>query len=241
MNYKIAVSYDGTMFHGWAKQKNVRTVQQEIETLLSKVFNKNITINGSGRTDSYVHAIEQVFSFKVKNNNITPHKLLNILNKIKPNDIRFISVKKINDKFHARFSSKLKTYQYVINLGRENVFNNNYVYNYRHTINLKLLKSTAKLFIGEHDFKSFSRSKLENTVRIINKINFKKQDDKLLIIIKGNGFLRNMVRMIVGSLLDVNENKKTTDDIKKLLSNPIKGSAVTKVPGCGLYLKKIQY
>jgi tRNA pseudouridine38-40 synthase len=209
--------------------------------LLLKVFERKINIEGSSRTDSYVHAIGQVFSFKIDNDSLPPKKILQILNKIKPRDINFVSIKKVNDKFHARFNSKSKTYEYVINLGKENVFNNNYVYNYHHKINLALLKKASKLLIGKHNFKSFSRSELENTTRTIKKINFKITDDKLTITIVGDGFLRNMVRMILGSLLDVNENKKTLNDIVILLNNPIKGSCITKLPGCGLYLKKIKY
>lgn len=241
MNYKAIVSYDGTLFHGWAKQKNVRTVQQEIEDLLFKIFNEKINIYGSSRTDAYVHAIGQVFNFKIKNNNLKPNKLIKILNRVKPNDIKFISIKKVNDKFHAQYSAKSKIYEYIVNLGKENVFNNNYVLNYHHKVNLMLLKKVSKLFVGKHDFKSFSRSELENTIRTIHYIKFKKQSNKLIITINGNGFLRNMVRMIIGSLLDVNENKKTIADIKNLLNNPIKGSAITKVLACGLFLKKINY
>jgi tRNA pseudouridine38-40 synthase len=209
--------------------------------LLSKILDEKIRVEGSSRTDAYVHAIEHVFSFKTKNTSLKPSKLLSILNLTKPSDIKFISIKKVNDKFHARFSSKFKIYEYVINLGKENVFNNNYVYNYQYPIKLPLLKKVSKLFIGQHDFRSFSRSELENTIRTIQYIKFKKHDDKLIISIKGDGFLRNMVRMIIGSLLDVNENKKNIQDINKLLINPIKGSAISKAPARGLYLKKVIY
>lgn len=241
INYKVVVGYDGTLFHGWAKQKNVRTVQQEIEELLFKIFNERITIFGSGRTDAYVHAIGQVFSFKVKNNNLKPEKILEILNVIKPSDISFKSIKKVSNNFHARFSSKLKIYEYIINLNKENVFENNYVYNYHRHINLKSLKKVSKLLIGKHDFKSFSRSQTSNTIRTIKYIKFKNNQNKLTITICGDGFLRNMVRMIIGSLLDINENKKTSDDIIRLLNNPIKGSAISKIKACGLYLKKVIY
>jgi tRNA pseudouridine38-40 synthase len=241
MNYKVIVSYDGTSFHGWAKQKDVRTVQQTIEELLSKIFDKKINIEGSGRTDAYVHAIEQVFSFKVKDSSFKPQKLLNILNTIKPSDIQFRSIKLVNDKFHARYLAKYKIYHYVINLHKENVFENNYIHNYKHKVDLKLMKKCARLFVGKHDFKSFSRSELTNTTRTIRYIKFKKQNNKLTISICGDGFLRNMVRMIVGSLFDINEGIKQLSDITKLLTHPLKGSAISKAPARGLYLLKVIY
>jgi tRNA pseudouridine38-40 synthase len=112
---------------------------------------------------------------------------------------------------------------------------------YTHNINLPLIKKTAKLFIGKHNFKSFSTSELDDTIRIISSITFQKLNNHLTITIKANGFLRNMVRMIVGALLDVNERKKNIEQIKELLNNPEKGSSITKVKGCGLYLYKVNY
>jgi tRNA pseudouridine38-40 synthase len=143
--------------------------------------------------------------------------------------------------FHARFSAHNKTYQYVVNTGDYNVFKSRYELFYNRPIDLKLLKKTSKLFIGTHDFKSFSTSILDDTIRTINYIKFKSLNNSLIITINGDGFLRNMVRMIIGSLLDVNEHKKTMEHVAQLLKDPFKGSAITKVNGCGLYLLKVNY
>jgi tRNA pseudouridine38-40 synthase len=241
MNYLVTLSYDGSNFHGWAKQHNVRTVQEEIEKILQKIFNQPVPIHGSGRTDAYVHAIEQAFSFNVKKSKIQPHALLKGLRNLSPDDVYFIKVKVNEGMFHARFNAKNKTYQYVINNGKFNLFQNKYELFYPYQINLPLLKKGAKLLLHAHDFKSFSTSDLEDTIRTINYIKFKKNKNYLYITINGNGFLRNMVRMIVGSLLDLNETKKTLNTFKELLDRPKKGAAVTKAKAGGLYLLKVNY
>lgn len=241
MNYLVTISYDGSNFHGWAKQNSVRTIQSEVEKILQKIFNQSITIHGSGRTDAYVHAIAQTFSFIVKNSKIQPYALLKTLRNLSPDDIYFINVKVNEGMFHARFNAKNKTYQYVINNDKYDLFKNHYELFYPHKLNLPLLKKGAKLLIGTHDFKSFSTSDLNDTVRTINYIKFKKNKKHLFITINGDGFLRNMVRMIVGSLLDLNEHKKTIKDIQLLLNHPKKGSAITKIKASGLYLLKVNY
>jgi tRNA pseudouridine38-40 synthase len=209
--------------------------------MLQKIFNRSISVYVSGRTDAHVHAIAQTFSFNVKKIKIKPQVLLLALRKLSPSDIYFVKVKENDAMFHARFNTKNKTYQYVVNFDKYDVFKANYELFYPTKINLPLLKKGAKLFVGEHDFKSFTTSVFENTVRKINYIHFKKNQSKLFIIVNGNGFLRNMVRMIVGSLLDLNENKKTLNDLKKLLKEPAKGNAITKARACGLYLLKVNY
>jgi tRNA pseudouridine38-40 synthase len=219
----------------------VRTVQEDIENILKKVFDQPITIHSSGRTDAYVHAIGQTFSFNVKKSQIQPKSLIVALRNLSPSDIYFTKIQINEGMFHARFNAKNKTYQYIINLGNYDLFRSRYELFYKKPIKLPLLKKAAKLLIGTHDFKSFSTSELPDTVRTINYIKFKKTKQGLLITVNGNGFLRNMVRMIVGSLLDLNENKKTIADFQQLLAKPAKGSAITKAKGCGLYLMKVNY
>jgi tRNA pseudouridine38-40 synthase len=219
----------------------VRTVQEEIEKIIKKIFDQNITIQCSGRTDAYVHAIGQTFSFNVKKSKINPKALLLALRSSGPTDIYFVNVKQVDGMFNARFSAKNKTYQYVINTSKYDLFKTNYELYYPTKINLTLLKKASKLLVGEHDFKSFSTSELDNTIRKINYIKFKKTKTHLLVEVNGNGFLRNMVRMIIGSFIDLNEGKKTILDIKNLLANPQKGSAINKIQAKGLYLIKVNY
>jgi tRNA pseudouridine38-40 synthase len=185
--------------------------------------------------------VAQIFSFNVKKSKIQPYPLLKALRNLSPDDIYFVKVKVNEGMFHARFNAKNKTYQYVINNGKFDLFRDKYELFYSNKINLPLLKKGAKLLIGTHDFKSFSTSELTDTIRTINYIKFKKNKNHLYITINGNGFLRNMVRMIIGSLLDLNVNKKTLDDFKQLLKEPKKGSAISKAKAGGLYLLKVNY
>lgn len=241
MNLKVKVSYDGTFFCGWAKQNNNISVQQTIEDALSEVLDEKINIFASGRTDKYVHAIDQCFNFKIKNIKIPLCKLKEILNNRFKNKIYIKSIAKIDDSFHSRFSIKSKTYLYKINTGKNNIFESNYVYQYCKNINLKKIKTIIPMFIGEKNFLSFSTSDVENTIRKINKISISKKSEYVLIQINGNGFLRNMVRMIVATFLNYNEDKITVENINQLFQIPKKGNAINKAPGCGLYLFKTFY
>ena len=241
MNYLVDISYDGCNYHGWAKQKNNESVQQTIENCLSRIYQQKINIIGSGRTDTGVHAIHQYFSFCENKVNLTPVKLIKALNSQLPYDIRINKIKNMDNSFNARYDAKSKTYLYVINIGKFNIFKNRYLLNYNKPIDLVLWKKAIKLFIGNHNFLSFSKSELSNTNRTINDIKIIKSKDIIKVYITGNGFLRNMVRMIIGSLIDLNDHKKSIADIKRLIDNPKKGLAITLASPCGLYLYEVIY
>ncbi|MDD7686150.1 MAG: tRNA pseudouridine(38-40) synthase TruA [Mycoplasmataceae bacterium] len=242
MNYLVDVSYDGSGYFGWAKQPNKTTIQGTIESALKAIYKNEIKIIGSGRTDAGVHALHQHFNFKESVANIPCEKLKVILNSLLPNDIRINSIDVVDDNFHALHNIVKKTYEYVINTDENlDLFNNRFVYNYCKPINEKLTNDVVKLFIGEHNFLSFSTSILPNTVRTIYDIQVHHTNKKTWITFTGNGFLRNMVRMLVGAIIDVNENKKTLDDIVFLLNNPSKGKSNTIAPANGLYLKSAEY
>jgi tRNA pseudouridine38-40 synthase len=216
-------------------------VQGEIEDILKQIHKESISINASGRTDAFVHALEQTFSFKSKKIKLKPNILLQALRNLSPDDIYFKSVREVDGMFHARFSAHSKIYKYEIDTKHYDVFKNNYVLFYPHKINLQLMKQATKLLIGKHDFKSFSTSDLEDTIREVYQINLKHTNNHLTITVKANGFLRNMVRMLVGTLLDINEHKKQLSDINQLLNSPKKGSSISKAKACGLYLYKVNY
>ena len=241
MNYLVDISYDGNNYHGWSKQKNNVTIQQTIEESLSSIYKKKIDIVGSGRTDTKVHAIHQYFNFHENEINLSIEKLINALKYKIPTDVKINSIKVVDDNFNARYDAKSKTYLYLINTNDFDLFKNNYLLNYNKPINLDLWIQAKELFIGTHDFLSFSKSFLANTTRTINEIKILNYKGLIKIYINGNGFLRNMVRMIIGSLIDLNENKKSLSDIKRLISNPKKGSANTLANPCGLYLYKVNY
>lgn len=242
MNYKLTISYNGARFYGFAKQKDLRTVQGTIEKALNDLFDLNISIFGSGRTDRYVHAIEQVISFKNKNLNLDPISLMNAINSKLDNDIRVLSTEIVDDKFHARFSAKTKTYLYKVNINEKyNPIESEIIYQYNKKIDMSIFKKYAEMIIGEHNFLSFSTSEIENTVRVISNFNYWIVEDILIFSITGNGFLRNMVRMIIGVFFDLIENKITFLDVQNYLKYPKKGKAIRKMNGCGLYLYKVNY
>lgn len=242
MNYKFIVAYKGTNYAGWAIQKNQLTIQEMILKAFLECFKVKVSIIGSGRTDKYVHAYAQVFNIKTEEITLDPINLLNAINTYLPNDIILTDCEIVDNKFHARFNAVAKTYIYHINTNNIfDIFNQEIIYQYCKPINVNLLNDLKKVFLGKHNFLSFSTSEIKDTVRIIDDIEISESSGIVSIKIKGNGFLRNMVRMIVGVMLAYNENKINLSDIKNLLNNPSKGKAIWKAPGCGLYLLKVDY
>lgn len=242
MNYKLNISYKGTAYSGFAKQKNNITIQGIIEEKIKELFNVDVILFASGRTDKYVHAIQQTINIKHKLLNYEPDVIKNALNSKLPKDITINQCEIIDDNFHARFNSKNKTYLYKLNLDKKfNIFEQDIVYQYNNPIDYKKLNEYIDLIIGKHDFLSFSTSELNNTIRTIIDIKYDVKDNILFFYITGDGFLRNMVRMIIGVFLNYNENKISLNDIKKLLQFPKKGSGIRKVNGCGLYLLEVKY
>mgnify|MGYP004449662893 CR=1 FL=1 len=243
MNYLCHVEYDGTNYSGWAVQPNKVTIQGKIQEVLKKCFNQNIKVIGASRTDAHVHAYDQVFSFKENKAKLPGSKIKEVLNRVLPSDIRITKVKVVKDSFNANKDVKNKTYLYVINLNPKDAHAHNahYIWNVYEKLDLPLMKKAAKLFMGKHNFLSFSKSELESTIRNINDISIVKNKSLLKIKVNGDGFLRNMVRMIVAFLVNIGEHKRNIKDIKKLLDNPKKGSSNDLAPASGLFLFKINY
>lgn len=242
MNYKLDITYKGTNYHGFAKQIDQVTIEQTILDCLKDLFNLDVKLFASGRTDRYVHAVRQVINIKHKDLNIPPEALLHALNAKLPSDIRALTCVIVDDNFHARFSAKSKTYIYLMNLGFQfNVFEQDIIYQYNQGVDLSKLDEFINIVQGKHDFLSFSTSELDNTIRTIKKIEYSFDNNILVIKVTGDGFLRNMVRMLIGAFLDYNEEKTNTLAIKNLLEQPKKGAAIRKAPGCGLYLYDIEY
>jgi len=239
INYKIHLKYDGTNYFGFAIQNNYRTIQGSLQMVLTDIFKEKISIVGSGRTDRGVHANEQVISFTNKKefNLIALKKIIN--NKI-DNDIEIIKVETIDINFNARFSAKSKTYKYIINNGDFNIFKKNYQSYIFKEINVNKMIDSSNIFLGEHNFLSFSTSIKINNIRTINSIIIKKDSNKIITLeINANGFLRHMARMIVAKLISIGIGKE--DNIEYLLKNPKKGSSIFKAEPQGLYLNTIIY
>ena len=241
MRYLCEISYDGYLFYGFQRQKDKRTVCSLVEEVLRKVLNENILIVGASRTDRGVHANSFYFHFDCEKV-LDTEKLKVSLNKLISNDIYFKNITIVNEDFHARYSVKSKEYVYVINMGEYNPTRRNYELEYNKKINIKLLKKASKYLIGEHDFKSFTSDSMgKNTIRRINYIKFKKNKNLLIISIEANGFLKYMIRNIIGLFLEINENKKTPIMTKEILESKDRTKLGIKAPASGLYLNKIKY
>ena len=243
MRYKVVISYDGVNFNGFQRQKDYRSVEAEIETVLERMNKKSVRIIGAGRTDKGVHAFGQVFHFDC-DLDISEVGLKKGMNALLPQDIYVKTVEKVGENFHARYSAKSKMYRYKINMGEYNPLEVNYIYQLNRTLDVDKMKKACKLFIGEHDFYNFCgyQENIEkNFVRIINSIEIRKDDEYVTINIEGNGFIRYMVRMIVAILVEIGLGKKDESFIKERLDSNAKNRSNYKVPGNGLYLIKIDY
>lgn len=241
MRYLINLSYDGFLFYGSQVQKNKRTVCGVLNNNISKILNENIKVVACSRTDKGVHARDYYVHFDTIKS-IDLNKFKRSLNSLIDKDIYIRKVIKVSDEFHARFNVLNKEYKYLINIGEYNPIDRNYVLDYNRRINVKLLKKASRLLIGTHDFRSFTSDKDKlNYVRTINYIKIKKDGDIVSIYINADGFLRYMVRNIVGLLLDINEGKKKLDDIKEIMDSKDRRKLGMKVNSEGLYLNKVNY
>lgn len=249
-NIKMIISYDGSRYNGWQKQGNTtNTIQRKIEEVLSKATNEEIEIYGSGRTDAGVHAIGQVLNFHTNFEIEDEKKILGCtlkeyLNEYLPLDIRVLSAKRVSDRFHSRLNVKSKKYVYIIDNGEvANPFTRKYAYHYKKDLNLNLMEQGASFLIGEHDFFGFSSVKKtkKSTIRKISDITLEKKEEKIHIAIQGNGFLYNMVRIIVGTLLEVGEKKRPPEDVKRILAEKDRSLAGPTAPPNGLFLYGVDY
>ena len=241
MRYKAIVMYDGTMFHGFQSQTNLRTVQDEIEKVLLIICKTKIIIYSAGRTDTGVHALGQVFHFDTSIE-MQEWQMKNAINSRLPKDIYIKSINIVNDNFHSRFTKHIKTYKYVIDLNEFNPLFFNYRYYYKYHLDISKMIEASKIFIGEHDFKSFTKNHIiENTIRTIYSIDFEIVDNVMSIYFKGNGFLHNMIRIIVSMLLEVGNNRLSKEKLIEILESKNRKLAPKLAPPNGLYLVNIQY
>lgn len=243
MRYRIDFSYDGTNFNGYQLQPNLRTVQNELEKAVSYLNRQTYTqVHSSGRTDKGVHALNQVAHFDL-DIDATLDKIKRGLNSNLPEDIHVVRVKKVSNKFHARFSSKKKEYVYKINVGEYNPMDRNYIYQYNRELDIDEMKEAIKYFEGTHDFTSFVSSEdvRENKVRTIIKTNIKVKNNIIEISFQADGFMKYQVRNMVGLLLYIGQGKKEVADVKKIIEAKDRTKSVKTAPAEGLYLKKVWY
>ncbi|MBR2138592.1 MAG: tRNA pseudouridine(38-40) synthase TruA [Bacilli bacterium] len=239
MRYLINLSYDGSSFYGYQIQNNKLTVEGELERVLSKILNEKVNTVGSSRTDKGVHALNQYCHFDTEKN-INPKNLAHSLNSLVNESIYIKKIKKVNNELHARYSVVKKEYIYKINMGEYNPLEKNYVFQYNKKINKELLDEFVKKLSGKHNFKSFTSDKdKENYERELT-LDYKISNKILYLRFESTGFLRYMIRNIVGLLLDINDSKKSIEDIENIFKSESRTSCGRCAEPQGLYLNKVE-
>ena len=242
-NIKIVMEYEGTNYHGWQKQPEEISIQEVVESRISEVTQEEISLIGSGRTDSGVHALAQVGNFHTKTK-IPARNFKKILNSMLPEDIKVLDSKEVSRDFHARFSAEMKEYKYIIYNNRQpRPLYRNYSYHVIEEIDIAKMIEASKLFIGRKDFKSFmaTDSLVDTTVRTISDIDIEVYEDFIEITFIGKSFLRHMIRIIVGTLVYVGVGKIELDEVEGIISGRDRLLAGITAPAQGLYLKKVYY
>jgi len=241
VRYFFEISYKGTNYHGWQIQQNAISIQGIVQQKLKQLLRDDVEIVGSGRTDAGVHAKQQYFHVDLSND-IDCEDFMYKLNAVSPSDIVINSIKKVASKAHARFDATSRSYDYVL-IPRKDPFLLNEAYIYHGPINLDELNTASKIFVGKHNFESFSKVKTQvnNFNCEVRKARWAQKKNMIVFHIEANRFLRGMVRAIVGTLLLVNEDKISINSINDILLNQDRNKAGRSVPPDGLYLTKVTY
>lgn len=244
MRYKLLIEYDGTPFVGWQRQKDGLSVQEVLEKALSVCLRQNITIFGSGRTDTGVHAKGQVahFDSNVEINCFKVRESLNAL--VRPHPVTIISVEQVADTFHARFEAKERTYIYrILNTRYPPSLERNRVWWYSRILDETKMNEAAQLLIGKHDFSTFRASECQakSPVKTIDFIKIIRQNDEVIMTIKARSFLHHQVRNIIGSLVNVGNGKWDINDFKRAFEAKDRKAGGQTAPACGLYFVSVKY
>ena len=243
-NFKLTICYDGSRYKGWQKQGNTdNTIQTKMERLLGRVLGQPVELAASGRTDAGVHARKQVCSFKAETDRRT-EIMLTELRKYVPEDIGILDLEEAPLRFHARLNCREKTYVYrVWNSAEPDVFERKYRYAFPAELDTDAMRAAADCLLGEHDFTAFCSNKhmKKSAVRELKSIQLVRDGEELRFILTGNGFLYNMVRIIVGTLLEVGSGQRSIDSVSEALSSKNRGTAGFTAPPQGLFLWDEKY
>ena len=247
-NIKVTIAYKGTVYNGFQSQPNGNTIQDNIQKAMAKLLAQPITVNGCSRTDAGVHAKEFVFNaiYDELLSSIDNNGFIRGMNGLLPDDIAVLSCEDVPMDFHARFCTKGKEYVYIIDTAKaRNVFSYDLAMHYPYSIDIPKVLQAACILKGEHDFAAFCKAEakehLKSTVRTVKDIRIEQEGSYVKFYVSGDGFLHNMVRIIVGTLIYVNENKRTLDDIDQAIKTGNREKAGKTLPACGLYLNKVFY
>ena len=243
-NIRLLLQYEGTRYQGWQRQtSSENTIQGKLEQLLSKMCKEPIEIMGSGRTDAGVHALGQVANFHTTST-MSAEEMLSYINEYLPQDIAVLQVTEAAPGFHSRLNACGKRYCYrVINSAIPNVFWRRYALEVPLKLDVEAMEKAASYLSGEHDFKAFTSAKKgkKSTVRRIDKIDIAREGDRLTFTFEGNGFLHHMVRILVGTLLEVGMGKSKPEEMSEILASGSREKAGALVPAKGLTLMEVFY
>ena len=243
-NFKIVVEYDGTAYCGWQRQENGITIQQVMEEAIQLITGEKVAVIGSGRTDAGVHALNQVAHFK-SNSRLPVNSIYRGMNSVLPPDIVVKEMEEVTGEFHAQHDVKSKIYVYKIcNQRLRPVLGRNYFWHIRFPLDLAPMKKATQFLIGTHDFSCFcaTGTHVKNRVRTITDIEIKTCDDGLIEIkVEAQGFLKYMVRNIIGTLVEVGRGKRRPEEMKPIIESRDRTIAGVTAPACGLFLKEVKY
>ena len=251
---RLTIECDGTRYSGWQRQRGVPTIQQTIEEVLEQIFHQKIALEGSGRTDAGVHALAQAASFTVdarrdrgilkRGKRLDGGRVMHALNSMLPRDIVITDVREMPPDFHARHSARKKRYAYyVLNRSHGSALNSRRCCFFPHTLDLNAMRRAAKELTGRHSFRAFASEsfKEKSYVRNLSRLSINKEGDLLKFTFEADGFLYNMVRNIMGTLLEVGRGKRTPEDVRRVLKSGERRLAGPKAPPHGLYLEHVFY
>ena len=243
-NFKILLQYDGTRYQGWQRQISTdNTIQGKLEALLSKMCEEPIEIQGAGRTDAGVHAFGQVANFHADTDK-SPKEIMDYMNAYLPEDISVIRCEEKPDRFHARLNAKGKVYRYCIwNSIDKPVFRRKYVHQVPGELDMGAIRQAADMLTGTHDYQSFTSMKRgkKSTIRTVDSIEINRMGAELIFTFRGNGFLYHMVRIMVGTLVEVGLGIRRAEDIPAILEAKDRSKSGHLIPGKGLTLMEVIY
>lgn len=243
-NYKAVLQYEGTRYQGWQKQITTEnTIQGKLEALLTKMTGESVEVQGSGRTDAGVHAYGQVISFHCSTDK-SPEEIRDYMNRYLPEDIGVISLEAVQPRFHARLNAKGKTYRYrVLHSKLPHIFDRRYVFQIPEALDMEAIREAAGILTGKHDFKAFTAKKntKKSTLRTIHSIRIEQVGDEWRFFFTGDGFLYHMVRILMGTLIEVGLHKRSIAEVQEALTSGERGKAGFLAPAEGLALMEVYY
>ncbi len=243
-NFKAVIQYEGTKYQGWQRQERTdMTIQGKLENVLSRLDGRNVEVIGSGRTDAGVHAEGQIANFYLCSEKSVDH-IMQYCNRFLPEDIVVSALEEVPERFHARYLAERKTYRYRIDTGMvPDVFSRRYVYHFSQKLDLESMRKAAVILCGTHDFKAFTSNKKmkKSSVRTLEEIRIEQHKNELWLTFIGNGFLYNMVRILVGTLLEVGIGARKPEEMTVILQSQNRESAGPMAPAQGLTLISVEY